>query len=151
MPTNKTKDGLDVTVNSEKTVLVFGTFDGLHDGHRFFLREARAHGARLVVSVAQSSVVETIKKRRPKYALAERLAALRESGLVDEAAAGDSELGHWSAVKKWKPDIIALGYDQTALAKELHAYTQRENLPIKTITITPHKPKVFHSRLLRER
>jgi len=50
--------------NKEKIVLVFGTFDGLHDGHRFFLTEARKLGDRLIASVATDEIVERIKKQK---------------------------------------------------------------------------------------
>ena len=134
----------------KKTVLVFGTFDGLHDGHRFFLKEARTLGQRLVASVALDAVVVEIKKRPPVFSLAERMRVLRESGLVDEATPGDTELGNWSAIKKWKPDVVALGYDQTELEQELRVFIKKENLPITIAKIKPHKPDRLHSRLLRK-
>ena len=77
-----------------KTVLVFGTFDGLHDGHRFFLQEARKQGEKLIASVARDEIVERFKKKRPRQTLAERMNALTESNVVDTAVAGDSELGN---------------------------------------------------------
>src|SRR3989344_704510 len=105
-------------MRNEKTVLVFGTFDGLHDGHRFFLREAQRLGNRLIASVATDEVIERVKQRAPTYHLEERLQALEASGLVHLAVAGDKELGNWGAVKAWKPDIVAIGYDQTKLQEK---------------------------------
>lgn len=145
MPANETKGGFDVMGVSAKTVLVFGTFDGLHDGHRFFLREARKLGKRLVVSVAQDCVVKELKGRVPRKPLAERLADLRASDLVDEVFGGDPELGSWSAVKKSSPEIIALGYDQSKLEQELRAYLERKNRPIRLIRITAYRPDTHHS------
>ena len=130
-------------------MLVFGTFDGLHDGHRFFLRKAKKLGERLIVIVAQDSIVKKLKGRAPRESLQERLAGLRGSGLADEAVAGDETLGEWSAVKKYRPETIALGYDQTRLAAELRAYSQKENLPITLVTLPSHKPGTFHSRFLK--
>lgn len=132
-----------------KTVLVFGTFDGLHDGHRFFLREARKLGNRLIVAVARDSVVKELKGRVPRKPLQERLAELRASGLVDEAVGGDTQLGSWDAVKTHSPDIIALGYDQTRLEKELRAYVQKGNLSIRLVQIGAHRPHIHHSSLLQ--
>lgn len=131
-----------------KTVLVFGAFDGLHDGHEFFLRAARKLGKRLVVSVAQDSVMEELKGRPPRKPLAARLADLRASGLVDETAPGDATLGSWSAVKKYTPSTIALGYDQTELEKELRAYLKGENLPVLLVRIGVYQPRTHHSSLL---
>ena len=134
----------------QKTVLVFGTFDGLHDGHLFLLREAKKLGDRLIVSVAQDSTVERFKKRKPVHALAERIQILRKSGLVDDAVGGDTELGNWSSVKECKPDIIALGYDQSKLEEKLKEFITKENLPIVIKKIPPFDGNRLHSRLLRK-
>ncbi|MDO8523799.1 MAG: adenylyltransferase/cytidyltransferase family protein [bacterium] len=135
-------------MGTKKTVLVFGTFDGLHDGHRFFLREARKLGTKLIASVATDEVVSHIKNHPPVYHLEERLKALEASGLVHLAVAGDKEIGNWSAIKNWKPDIVAIGYDQMKLAEKLAEHIKNENLPIAIVTIAPHKPDKLHSRLL---
>lgn len=131
-----------------RTVLVFGTFDGLHDGHRYFLREARTLGDKLAAAVAHDNVVQSLKGKPPRKPLPERLAGLRASGLVDEAVAGDTTLGSWNVVKRFKPDIIALGYDQTGLEQELRAYIKKENLPIRLVKIPVHKPEKHHTSLL---
>ena len=133
-----------------KTVLVFGTFDGLHDGHRFLLREAKKLGDLLIASVAQDSTVERFKKRKPVHALAERIQILRKSGLVDDAVPGDTELGRWTAVKEVQPAIIALGYDQSNLEEKLREFITEENLPIVIKKIPPFDGDRLHSRLLRK-
>jgi FAD synthetase len=46
-------------------VIAFGVFDGLHEGHRHFLREARKLGGRLTVAVAHDEAVVMLKGRRP--------------------------------------------------------------------------------------
>ncbi len=142
--------GIVLVMNQTKTVLVFGAFDTLHDGHRFFLREGRKLGDRLVVAVAQDSVIERLKGRPPQRPLALRLAALLRDGLVDEAVAGDTELGNWSALKKYQPDTIALGYDQTRLKEKLEEFLKTLSSPPHIVVIPAHKPKILHSRLLRE-
>ncbi|MCK5249408.1 MAG: adenylyltransferase/cytidyltransferase family protein, partial [Spirochaetaceae bacterium] len=38
-----------------KTVLVFGTFDVIHPGHQWFLRNAARHGDRLVAVVSRDT------------------------------------------------------------------------------------------------
>ena len=134
-----------------KTVLIFGTFDGLHEGHRFFLSEARKLGERLIASVAQDSTVERFKKRSPKQGRAERMAALMQNGLVDEAVAGDVALGNWSAVKKYAPHIVALGYDQTKLEEKLREFIMKEKLSIEVMRIEANDPNRLHSRFLREK
>lgn len=122
-------------MKKEKTVLVFGTFDGLHDGHRFFLHEARKRGVYLVAIVAQDNIVKELKDKSPREPLAGRLKELRASGLVDDARAGDTVLGAWSALKKYTPDIIALGYDQDTLRDALADFIKKERLPIILIRL----------------
>ena len=64
-------------------VLLFGTFDDLHPGHRFVLDEARARGDVSVV-VARDGTVLKIKGRAPLQSQDDRV----------------------------QPDLILLGYDQ---------------------------------------
>lgn len=99
--------------------MVFGVFDRLHDGHRFFLREARACGDRLVVVVARDEFVERFKAKRPWQTAEERIAVIVREGLADEVVLGDETEESWKVVKKYRPAIIALGYDQTILKETL--------------------------------
>ena len=46
-----------------KKVIVFGTFDILHQGHLDFFRQAKQYGDYLIVAVAHD---ENVKKSRPK-------------------------------------------------------------------------------------
>ena len=131
-------------------MLVFGTFDRLHEGHLFLLHEAKKLGYRLVVSVAQDSVVERFKKQKPAHPLEKRMEMLRESGLVDETVAGDTELGNWTAIREHRPDTIAIGYDQDAFEKRLREFIKQEKLAIKLVRIGAHEPERLHSRLLRK-
>ncbi len=134
---------------AKKTVLVFGAFDGLHDGHRFFLKEAKKLGEKLIASVATDEAVKVLKDHAPKQHLEERLQTLEASGLVDLAVAGDKVLGGWGAIRAWKPDIVAVGYDQTHLTEGLRQFIKTENLPVEIVTLGPHEPDRLHSSLLR--
>ena len=135
---------------TKKTILVFGAFDGLHDGHRFFLKEAGKLGQKLIASVATDEVIAGLKNHAPKQHLEERLQTLEASGLVDLAVAGDKQIGNWSAVRVWKPNVVAVGYDQTRLAEKLREFIEKENLPIEIITIAAHEPSRLHSSLINE-
>src|SRR3989344_4576984 len=107
-----------------KKVLVFGTFDGLHEGHKDFFRQAREYGDHLVVVVGKDSTVEKTKNRLPRFNEQERLKVIQESGLVNEARLGNEaapgeKLDPYKIVEEIKPDIICLGYDQTFFADKL--------------------------------
>ncbi len=119
-----------------KTVLVFGTFDGLHNGHRFFLREARSRGDYLVVVVAPDRAVQELKSREPRAPHEVRRAAILSENLADDAVIGDEEQDAWKVLNRYKPALICIGHDQDALAKALADFIKKERLPI-TLTRLP--------------
>jgi len=128
-----------------KKVLVFGVFDGLHEGHRAFLRQARRLGT-LFVAVALDSAVRKMKERSPRYALRRRIAHVRKEGLAEKVIPGDLVPSSYAVVLRHKPHVIALGYDQKKLLKDLmrnlHRFRPRPKLKI----LRAHKPKRYHSR-----
>ena len=94
-------------------IMVFGTFDMIHEGHEDFFRQARAltSNSHLIVSVARDEVATRIKGIKPRNSEEARRSAVAEHELVDEAVLGDEE-GYIAHIRENKPDIIALGYDQ---------------------------------------
>jgi len=103
-------------VASKKTrVMAFGTFDILHYGHVKLLEEARALGeqnAELIVVIARDSTVIKEKGHKPIFPEIERLSLIQSLKAVDEACLGYEGTDHLKIIEKFKPDIIALGYDQ---------------------------------------
>ncbi|MDP3996740.1 MAG: adenylyltransferase/cytidyltransferase family protein [bacterium] len=128
----------------KKAVLVFGTFDGLHEGHVFFLREAQKLGSKLIVSVAQDSSVVSLKNKVPRSPLPERMLAVEKRFPEAEIVSGDTSLGSWSAIKKFKPDVVALGYDQLKLKSALINSGPRP-LP-EIVVIKKHSNKINPAR-----
>ena len=114
----------------EKTVLVFGTFDGLHNGHRFFLREARSRGDYLVAVVAPDKAVQELKSREPRAPHFVRRVAILSERLADDAVIGDEEQDSWKILKTHMPALICIGHDQDALAASLADFIKKERLPI---------------------
>ena len=135
--------------NNMQTVMVFGTFDGIHPGHESFLQQARDLGDRLVVSVASDKFVREIKKQEPLQSEQDRLWLILSHKLVDEAIVGDQVIGNFVGVQKIQPNIIALGYDQEQLSEKLHDWIKESGFDIKTITLKPHKPEKYKSSKLR--
>jgi len=131
-----------------KRVLVFGVFDGVHEGHRAFLREAKTHGEHLIVAVAHDAVVEMLKGKRPRWNILERVEHLRKEDGVDEVVPGDGDLGKWEILEKYKPDVIALGYDQTALKAELEGYLKRAEWQPELKVMQSFEPNKYKSGLL---
>lgn len=132
-----------------KKVMVFGVFDGLHDGHRDLFRQAKERGRYLIAVVAQDRIVEFLKGRLPKRSLAQRIEDLQKEKLVDEVALGDAELSGYEVVKKHKPDIIVFGYDQDELKKDLGSRSEDFDWKLKIFSAKAHKPETHHSSLLK--
>ena len=103
-----------------KKVLVFGTFDPLHDGHHFFLTEAKKYGDHLTVIVTRDQHIKHFKQREPHQSEVERLSVIRALPCVNEARLSDEHLD-WVGLKEINPDLIILGHDQQALKNALPA------------------------------
>ena len=61
-------------------IMVFGTFDIFHEGHKNFLKQAREYGDYLIVVVARDETVEKVKKRLPQNDENSRLEIIEKSG-----------------------------------------------------------------------
>jgi len=112
-----------------KKVLAGGTFNLLHPGHIFFLEKAKELGDYLVVVVANDKTVAREKKFLVMPAEA-RKKVIENLRIVDKAVVGD-EKDFMKVVRKERPDIIALGYDQELGSLE----KQIESLGIKIVRI----------------
>ena len=134
----------------EKLIMIFGVFDGLHDGHISFLNQARELGDRLMVVVAQDESVMRLKKHLPRLPLAERIKALEESDLAHTIIPGDETEGGWEVVRKHQPHIVALGYDQAAMYEDLAKCLSSFPFPCDIVVLDPYKPEEMHSSLLKE-
>ncbi len=99
--------------------MIFGSFDGLHDGHRAMLKEAKALGDFLIVVVAQDHIIQHLKGRLPSKNFVERFEHLQKADGVDQVVIGDAEVSVWNVVKKHQPHIIAIGHDQQLLREDL--------------------------------
>lgn len=132
-------------------VVVTGTFDGLHPGHRFLFRKAKALGHRLTVVVARDITVQNIKGRKPDHTQAQRQRAVAASPNVDRAVLGLPGRDKLAIIVRLRPDIVALGYDQRAFTKNLRVELRARGLPIRVVRIPAFKPRLYKSGLIRAR
>ena len=124
--------------------IAFGTFDGFHPGHRFYLDQASAHGD-LTVVVARDATVETVKGRRPQKSEQERLADLCAAGYnAILGGTGDK----YAVLSEIRPDAICLGYDQTAFTEKLPAVLKERGLTAEIIRVPAFHPETYKSSLL---
>ncbi|KKQ44492.1 MAG: FAD synthase [Candidatus Moranbacteria bacterium GW2011_GWC2_37_8] len=131
-------------------VLVFGTFDIFHEGHRDFLKQARKHGDFLRVIVARNATVLKVKGRLPRYSETERINAIKKSGLANEVFPGSLD-DRYSAIRDFKPDVICLGYDQKQSVPELRQKLDALGLDrTKIIRLEAYEPEKYKSSILRK-
>jgi len=123
---------------NEKTVLASGVFDLLHLGHVKFLEEAKKAGgknAKLVVIIARDSTVEGTKGRKPIMPENQRLALVKSLRVVDKAVLGFEEFDIGDVIQRIKPDVVALGYDQTQMLTLVQEYVNKHKLKSKVVQI----------------
>jgi glycerol-3-phosphate cytidylyltransferase-like family protein len=64
------------------------------------------------------------------------------------------ELGHetdyFFVIKKYKPDVIVLGYDQTYLLKELSEFLRTNGYKTEVTTIKGFKPEEHKSSIIKK-
>ena len=94
-----------------------GTFDILHMGHIYFLKEAKKLGDELIVVVACDKTVRRLK-HEPVTSEDMRLNLIKELRVVDDAVVGNED-DMFEVVEQIKPNVIALGYDQIHDEKSL--------------------------------
>lgn len=122
-------------------IMVFGTFDIVHPGHLHFFKQARALAKNpyLIVSIARDVNVKRIKGKSPLHNERQRAALVKYSGLADKVVLGDVQ-GYMRHIRKQRPTVIFLGYDQKAYTENL-----RDSLPpgIVVSRARAHRP-TFH-------
>ena len=123
-----------------KKIVAFGTFDGLHEGHLAFLKQARRCGDHLTVVVARDHIVDQLKGRSPKIESGRRCELLRRQADVDVVVGSDLQLGTWQILEKVEPDVIAVGYDQMLLKKSLESYMPKVGRSPEIRVIGFHEP-----------
>lgn len=139
-------------------IMVFGTFDMIHEGHADLFRQARElalrHGSGkspepyLIVSVARDEIVTRIKRAKPRNSENERLSRVKKHELVDEAVLGDAE-GYIRHIRANMPDIIALGYDQEGeFVLNLEKDLRDAGMKTRVVRLMAFKPELYKTSKL---
>jgi len=118
-------------------VMATGTFDLLHLGHVYYLKEAKKLGDKLAVVVATDTTVRRLK-HEPINPEKVRVELVKELEVVDEAYLGHEE-DMYEVVEEIKPDIIALGYDQIHDEKKIESEVKKRKLNVKIVRLSEYK------------
>ena len=137
-----------------KKVLAFGCFDILHMGHYTYLKNAKKLGDKLIVVVARDSTIRKFKRREPVLDEESRRKLVESLKFVDSALLG-SEGDRYEIIKRIKPSLIALGYDQEEDEKFLKEKLKEMKMNAKVVRIRKsfnpkqHKSSVLINRMMR--
>lgn len=109
------------------TVLCGGCFNRIHPGHVYFLEKAKSLGDYLYV------ILTNDRNNTKPYAVpaAERKANLKNLEVADKIIIGDPK-DYTAVIRKYRPDIIALGYDQK-LTEEQEGLIKEMKISVKRI------------------
>ena len=102
----------EIQNSSSKIVLAGGVFDIIHPGHINTLNAAKKLGDFLVVVIATDKTAVKMKKRKPLHSAQLRQELVSSLNMVDLCIIGNDE-DIFKTVDLVKPQVIALGYDQT--------------------------------------
>lgn len=131
--------------------MVFGTFDGLHEGHLNFFRQAREFGDYLIAVAGREKNIEKLKGKKPIRSEKERVGDLEKCELVDEARLG-YENEPYKIVEELRPNVICLGYDQKHFAENLKSELEKMGLSnIKIYRLKPFEPEKYHSSIINKK
>jgi FAD synthetase len=126
-----------------------GVFDIIHSGHLHYLQEARKLGDELVVVVATDATVRRHKHEPiiPEKMRLELVSALKP---VDAAVLGN-EGDMFAVVENIRPDIIALGYDQTFDEKKMEETLRGRGLKVKVVRVGANGEDLTATRKIIQR
>ena len=130
-----------------KVVMAGGAFDIIHPGHIETLEKAKALGDILVVSVARNATIERSKGRKPVHDEKLRRKLVESIKPVDIAVLG-SENDIFETVDLLRPDIIALGYDQTHSEEKMQLEVRKRGFDISVVRLDSSVPGIKTSKIM---
>lgn len=130
-------------------VMAFGTFDYLHAGHEHYLQKAKELGTELVVVVARDQTAKSIRGYAPDHSEKKRLKQVASLPYVTKAVLGNLK-DKYKVIEKYRPNIIALGYDQMVFTQQLHKLLIKLHLNTEIVRLEPYQPDVYKSSLIKK-
>ena len=135
--------------DSLRIVLAGGVFDIIHPGHIHTLNAAKLLGDVLVVVVATDNTAVKMKKRTPIHSQEQRQELVNSLEVVDLSLIGQ-ENDIFKTVNHVKPQIIALGYDQTHQEGYITEGCKKIKLNAKVARLQSPIPESSSSKIEKE-
>ena len=139
----------EIQKSSSKIVLAGGVFDIIHPGHINTLNAAKKLGDFLVVVIATDKTAVKMKKREPLHSAQLRQELVSSLSMVDLCIVGDED-NIFKTVDLVKPQIIALGYDQTHQEEFIKEGCKKINLDVSVARLESPRPETSSSSIQRE-
>ena len=139
----------EIQDSNSRIVLAGGVFDIIHPGHIHTLNDAKKLGDLLVVVVATDKTAIKMKKREPLHSAELRQELVSSLTMVDLCIIGDEE-DIFKTVDLVKPQIIALGYDQTHQEKFITEGCKKINLDVTVARLESPRPETSSSKIQKE-
>lgn len=112
-----------------KTVITYGTYDLLHQGHINLLRRAKALGDYLIVGVTSDSFDHNRGKLNVRNNVLERVEAVKATGYADQIIIEDYVGQKIDDIQKFDVDIFAVGSDWEGKFDYLNEFCKVVYLP----------------------
>lgn len=127
-------------------VMGFGTFDGIHPGHIFFLEQLKRLGDEVYIVIARDRNVKRVKGKKPHFNEKYRLKAMQGIKLIDRVLMGHAK-NYYYWINKFQPNVIGLGYDQKADVDDL----QKTFPNIRIVRLKALEPEKYKSSILSKK
>lgn len=111
------------------TVITYGTYDLLHQGHINLLRRAKELGDYLIVGVTNDNFDRERGKLNVRNNVLERVDAVKGTGLADKIIIEDYVGQKIDDIQKYNVDIFAIGSDWEGKFDYLNEFTKVVYLP----------------------
>lgn len=106
------------------TVITYGTFDLLHEGHVRLLERAKELGDKLIVGITTDSYDAQRGKLNVSQNLIDRISNVKETGLADHIVVEEYEGQKIHDIEKYDVDVFAIGSDWRGKFDYLNEYCE---------------------------
>ncbi|MDA4135700.1 MAG: FAD synthase [Thaumarchaeota archaeon] len=130
-----------------KVVMIGGAFEIIHPGHLHTVEQARKLGNTLVVVVAADKTVTKNKGRDPVTSQEWRVKLVSAVRGVDVGLPG-GQGSIYDTLEKVRPDVVALGYDQTHNPKDIELEARSRGLELRVVRLSSPLPDVKTSKIV---